>query len=420
MAERTAADDPRSREAAARALARASAAVTRTALRPNVQFIAVLLLALLAARSCTSHTAGLHADVAVGLALAATLPLTALRVAPLFALGTTVAANSVFVVIARLAWPATAIAAWLIALALGALLLRRWQGVAILAAAQAAVIAAVFVPDRINATPWDATIAESVAALTAWWIGESVRARREVRLRLAGTAQRLRVLAEQDAVARERARIARELHDVVAHHVSTIAVRAATLPYEVEDLPPPVRAALAEIAGGARAALVDLRAVLGVLRRGDEDAEGMPQPRLADATALVERVQATGTAVELRVVGVQRQLPDGVEVCGYRIIQEALTNAIRHAPGSKSEVEVAYGVGEVTVRVRDSGSCRPADTADGPGYGLIGMRERVTMLGGSLHAGPRHDGGFEVIAKLPWLRPTPSDAAAPRREKAAP
>lgn len=142
------------RDGAAPAVARASAAATRgAAWRPDVQLVGALLLAVFAGRSALQHTAGLSANLAIGLSLAATLPLTAVRVALLPALATTVAASSVFVVAARLAWPATAILAWLIALALSALRLRRAHAVMILAAAQAAVIAALFVPDRINATP---------------------------------------------------------------------------------------------------------------------------------------------------------------------------------------------------------------------------------------------------------------------------
>ena len=388
------------------AVARKRRAVSRLARRPDVQIVGALLLAVFAARSSLRHTAGLSENVALLLALAATLPLTAVRVAPLFSLVATIAANSVFIVSARLAWPATAIFAWLVSLALSPLLLRKSQAAALLIAAESAVIAAVFVPARINATPWDATIAEGVVALAAWWIGENLRARKEVKVERAHTARRLQALAEQDAVARERARIARELHDVVAHHVSTIAVRAATLPYEVDDIPPPIRTALNEIAEGARAALVDLRAVLGVLRSGDEILEGAPQPRLADLPRLVARVQSTGTPVVLRIDGQERPLSDGVEVCGYRIVQEALTNTVRHAPGSAVEVDAGYRDNELTIRVRDNGCGRPCAPGDGTGFGLVGMRERVTMLGGSLRAGPRPGGGFEVIAKLPC--PTPA------------
>lgn len=398
----------RFRTAAAQAIARKQAAALRLARRPDVQFVGALLLAVFAARFSLRHTAGLNEDVAVFLAVAATLPLTLARIAPLASLATAIAASSVFIIGARLAWPAAAILAWLISLALSPSLLRRRQAVTLLVAAQTAVIAALFVPARINATPWDATVAESVAALAAWWIGENLRARKEVKVERAQTAQRLHALAQQDAVARERARIARELHDVVAHHVSTIAVRAATLPYEVADMPPPVRSALSEIAEGARAALVDLRAVLGVLRNGDEAIEGAPQPRLADVPTLIARVQTTGTQVLLRIDGQERSLSDGLEVCGYRIVQEALTNTVRHAPGSKVEVDVEYRADALTIRVRDNGLGQPTTAENGEGFGLVGMRERVTMLGGSLCAGPRPGGGFEVVAKLPCAYPAAS------------
>ncbi|HEU5425503.1 MAG TPA: sensor histidine kinase [Actinocrinis sp.] len=408
QAETPAARAMRFRTAAAQAIARKQAAALRLARRPDVQFVGALLLAVFAARFSLRHTAGLNEDVAVFLAVAATLPLTLARIAPLASLATAIAASSVFIIGARLAWPAAAILAWLISLALSPSLLRRRQAVTLLVAAQTAVIAALFVPARINATPWDATVAESVAALAAWWIGENLRARKEVKVERAQTAQRLHALAQQDAVARERARIARELHDVVAHHVSTIAVRAATLPYEVADMPPPVRSALSEIAEGARAALVDLRAVLGVLRNGDEAIEGAPQPRLADVPTLIARVQTTGTQVLLRIDGQERSLSDGLEVCGYRIVQEALTNTVRHAPGSKVEVDVEYRADALTIRVRDNGLGQPTTAENGEGFGLVGMRERVTMLGGSLCAGPRPGGGFEVVAKLPCAYPAAS------------
>ena len=388
QAETLAARAMRLRTAAAQAIARKLAAALRLARRPDVQLVGALLLAVFAARFSLRHTAGLNENVAVFLALAATLPLTLTRVAPLPSLATTITASSVFIIGARLAWPAAAILAWLISLALSPPLLRGRQAVTLLVAAETAVIAALFVPARINATPWDATVAEGVAALAAWWIGENFRARKEVKVERAQTAQRLHALAEQDAVARERARIARALH----------------------DMSPPVRSALSEIAEGARAALVDLRAVLGVLRDGDEAIEGAPQPRLADVPTLIARVQTTGTQALLRIDGRERSLSDGLEVCGYRIVQEALTNTVRHAPGSKVEIDVEYRADELTIRVRDNGFGRPHTPENAVGFGLVGMRERVAMLGGSLRAGPRPGGGFEVVAKLPCSYPAAGGA----------
>jgi signal transduction histidine kinase len=276
----------------------------------------------------------------------------------------------------------------------------------VLVVAEVSVVAAVFVPQHVNATPWDASVAEALAAAIAWWSGENVRVRRAGMAERTRVEQRLASFAERDALSRERARIARELHDVVAHHVSTIAVRSAMLPYEIDDLSPRARAALAEIAQDARAALTDLRAVLGVLRSGESVSEA-PLPGLADLPALITRVRGGGTRVSFSVEGDERALPDGLQVCGFRIVQEALTNAVRHASGSKVHVQLVYGAEELTVVVRDDGGGPdPTETATataGGGYGLIGMRERVAMLGGRLTAGPRSEGGFEVVAVLPAL-----------------
>ena len=381
----------------------------------------MLVLTGFAIRFSVQHHDGPHPRLAVALALVSTAPLLLLRVLPALALAVPVLSGAVFITTARLEWPSASIICWLAALALCPLSLRRVSALAALAVAEASVAAALFVPPRINATPWDATVAELLAAAAAWWLGETVRSRRDTRAERAAVAHRLRTLSERDAVARERARIARELHDVVAHHVSTIAVRAATLPYEVGDLPEPARAGLAEIAEGARAALADLRAVLSVLRSSTDKPDGEPQPRLDDLPVLVARVQSTGVRVEFRIGGAQRPLPDSVQVCGYRIVQEALTNAVRHAPGSKVYVEVEYGADELTVAVRDDGGGAIRAAAGGGGYGLIGMRERVAALGGTLRTGPRTGAafedtafentafgstGFEVVAVLPCPRAT--------------
>ena len=381
--------------------ARVSALAVRLARRGDAQAAAVLVLTGFAIRFSAQHHGGLHPHLAIALALASTAPLLLLRVLPIPALALPVLCGAVFITTARLEWPSASIACWLAALALCPLYLRRAQALGGLALAEASVAAALFVPPRINATPWDATVAELLAAAAAWWAGETVRSRRDTRAERAAVAHRLRTLSERDAVARERARIARELHDVVAHHVSTIAVRAATLPYEVGDLPEPARTGLAEIAEGARAALADLRAVLGVLRSSTDKADGEPQPRLDDLPMLVARVQTTGVRVVFRIVGEQRPLPGSVQVCGYRIVQEGLTNAVRHAPGGKVHVEVGYGADELAVAVRDDGGGAVSAAAEGGGYGLIGMRERVATLGGTLRTGPRAGGGFEIVAVLP-------------------
>jgi signal transduction histidine kinase len=212
-------------------------------------------------------------------------------------------------------------------------------------------------------------------------------------------AERLRVLQEAEVMSRGRVEIARELHDVVAHHVSLIAVRAATARYSLPDLTPSSERAFDEIAEQARTALTELRTVLGVLRSPQAAPAQAPQPRLADIEDLVGRVRAAGARVELTVTG-SRQVPESVQLCGYRIVQEALTNARRYAPDGAVTVELDYRADALAVRVLDDGGTTAAGAGAGSGYGLIGMRERVATLGGTLQAGPAGR-GFVVSALLP-------------------
>jgi signal transduction histidine kinase len=188
----------------------------------------------------------------------------------------------------------------------------------------------------------------------------------------------------------------------VAHHVSLIAVRAATAPYQLPDLSPAARAALDEIAEQARTALAELRTVLGVLRNPDGSAPHAPQPGLADLPQLVDRMRAGGTGVTLTIGGAARPVGDAVGLCCYRVVQEALTNAARHAPGQPVEIAVEYATDSVVVAARNSADVRPA--AEGTGLGLLGMRERVAALGGTLQI--RQDPGtFSLRAVIPVDQP---------------
>jgi signal transduction histidine kinase len=201
----------------------------------------------------------------------------------------------------------------------------------------------------------------------------------------------------------ERARIARELHDVVAHHMSVIAVRAETAPFRIPGLPEAVKDDMAETSAIAREALTEMRRLLGVLRGADGDAERAPQPGMDRLEGLVAAVRGAGLAVDLRVVGDQRPLPSGVELSAYRIMQEALSNTLRHAPGARAAVEVHYQPGQLWLRVRNGPPPVPGDRPPtaAPGHGIVGMRERAAMLGGTLAAGPTADGGYLVEATLP-------------------
>jgi signal transduction histidine kinase len=221
-----------------------------------------------------------------------------------------------------------------------------------------------------------------------------------------GEAQgkRKKAIAERDATLREnlamaeRARIARELHDIVAHHVSMIAVQAETARLTTPDLPDLGKQRFAEIGSTAREALTQMRSLLGILRQ-ERRASREPQPSLAHLDDLVAEAKAAGDPVTLTVLGVPRRLPPGTELAAYRIVQEALTNVRRHAPSAATEVTLEYEDDEVAVRIRDHGPGPGRQPADG--LGLLGMRERASLAGGTLLAQAALGGGFVVEARLP-------------------
>jgi signal transduction histidine kinase len=212
----------------------------------------------------------------------------------------------------------------------------------------------------------------------------------------------LAVEQERGVVLTERARIARELHDVVAHHMSLIAVRAETAPYRLGELPEPARGEFAEISKASREALTEMRRLLGVLRSEGERAPVAPQPGLADLSALVDGARAAGTPVEFQVEGELTDVPAAVELSAYRVVQESLSNAARHAAGAPVDLVLRRTADEMSVWVRNGpGPAGPANPLGEPGQGIRGMRERVIMLGGHLSAVPTGEGGFEVRAVLP-------------------
>ncbi|WP_030898707.1 sensor histidine kinase [Streptomyces sp. NRRL F-5126] len=199
----------------------------------------------------------------------------------------------------------------------------------------------------------------------------------------------------------ERTNIARELHDVVAHHMSVVAIQAEAAPYRVENPPPELEQAFVTIRENAVAALTELRRVLGVVRAADYQAPDAPQPTLADLDGLLANVREAGLDVEKAVTGAVRTLPQGVELSAYRIVQEALSNALRHAPGSTARVEIGYVLGGLGLRVVNTAPQGLVKPSPGAGHGLTGMRERVAMLDGEMSTGGTQDGGYEVAAFLP-------------------
>jgi signal transduction histidine kinase len=218
---------------------------------------------------------------------------------------------------------------------------------------------------------------------------------RERRVQL---AERERDLAAREAVVAERARIARELHDVVAHSVSVMVVQAQAGPRLPDE--ERVRDAFGSIETTGREALVELRRLLGVLRGGEEHAATAPQPGLASIEALVEQVREAGLRVDLRVEGEPAALPPGIDLSAYRIVQEALTNTLKHAGRAEAEVIVRYETAAVELEILDNG-VGPHTRANGSGHGLVGMRERVALYGGLLETGSRNGHGFAVRARLP-------------------
>jgi signal transduction histidine kinase len=255
-------------------------------------------------------------------------------------------------------------------------------------------------------------------ALLAWVLGDSMRYRRAYYASLEDRAARLE--QERDAQAKiaavaERARIARELHDVIAHNVSVMVVQADGASYALGTDPARAREALAAISATGRQALAEMRRLLGVLRREEAggSSERAPQPGIGELGELLEQARGAGLPVSFTIEGSPQPLPGGVALAAYRIVQESLTNTRKHAgPVASAAVVLRYSPDAVVLTISDDGRGGLDGTAlpGAPGHGLTGMRERVAVYGGAVTAGPRPGGGFEVVATLP-LSPVRAGAA---------
>jgi signal transduction histidine kinase len=369
--------------------------------RVDAVFAAVLLLAgVLAALFGEDKARGAQLICMVGV----TVPVAFRRRRPIAAALTMALALLLATALGGAPTQATGIVA-LIALVSGAYMLgARTQG-RVLAAGTIALIVALAV---------DAIVEESqtVSALLFFTFfvvglpvaaGQATRSRAQLADELADRAvalERAREGEAQAAVQEERARIARELHDVVAHDVSVMVVQAAAAKRIVEREPDRAEEAIVSIEGTGREALAEMRRLLGVLRRGDEDLALAPQPSLSRVDALLARTRAAGLDVALERSGDDAPLPAGVDLAAYRVVQEALANVVRHAGAEHATVRLTYDPRAVVVEVVDDG--RGAANGGGkPGHGLIGLRERVDLYGGDFEAGPRAEGGFGVRARLP-------------------
>ncbi|WP_443058981.1 sensor histidine kinase [Streptomyces sp. NBC_00388] len=247
-------------------------------------------------------------------------------------------------------------------------------------------------------------------AAVALLVTTTVQIRREARREVSAQQTVTAIERDRRTLLEERTTIARELHDVVAHHMSVVAIQAEAAPYRVTDPPPELTRSFEVIRENAVAALTELRRVLGVVRAEDYEAPDAPQPTLAELDGLLTNVREAGLGVEKAVTGSVRELPQGVELSAYRIVQEALSNALRHAPGAPARVEISYVLGGLGLRVVNGPPRGLVKPSPGAGHGLTGMRERVAMLNGEITTGTTDDGGYEIAAFIPVQRPAEEPA----------
>lgn len=256
-----------------------------------------------------------------------------------------------------------------------------------------------WLPALVGAEPspgWGAALGLAAWLLVLLTVSEIARSRRERALEL----ERTRAEGARRRASEERLRIARELHDVLAHNISLINVQAGVALHLMDERPEQARTALTAIKQASNEALGELRSVLDILREGHEAPPRSPTSGLAHLDDLVAKTEAAGLRVTTRVEGTPRPLPPGVDLAAFRIVQEALTNVTRHAGEAHAEITIGYGERNLTVQIDDNGVTTTSMTPSG-GKGISGMRERVTALDGELEAGPRRGGGFRVRARLP-------------------
>ncbi|HEU5363202.1 MAG TPA: histidine kinase [Gaiellaceae bacterium] len=341
-------------------------------------------------------------SLAVVLALATTLPVAWRSRLPLLAAATVLVANGACVYVAA---PHEAAFQPFVALTLASYSVgSRFEGPLWVPPALALAAVPLFVLAVEQGQSAGNAIPNYVWLIAAWVVGRAVRSfrRKSTALELANLElAEQRELQAQAAVVVERGRIARELHDVVAHNVSMMVVQAGAAARVLDGEQPHVRNALDAIADTGRQTVDEMRTLLGVLRDEPGTAALKPQPGLGDVAQLVDGMSDAGLPVTLRIEGSPRPLPQAADLSAYRIVQEALTNTLKHAGAASADVVIRYEPGAVALEVRDDGVGHP--NGGGTGHGLVGMRERVAMFGGELDAAPQPGGGFAVRARLPLV-----------------
>ena len=248
-------------------------------------------------------------------------------------------------------------------------------------------------------------VTSCVVIVVTWWFGDAVRVRRMREAELAESVVQLerdRLENARRAVFDERVRIARELHDIVAHHVSVMGVQAGAARRVIEKQPDMAIEALSNIEASSRTAVAEMHKLLSLLRQESESDQRAPQPSMAQLDALIAQMREAGLPVELEIEGDQQSLPPSVDLSAYRIVQEALTNTLRHAGPAQATVKIRYANGAVDIEVLDNGrGSSDENHRESTGHGLIGMRERVALLGGKFQAGHYPGVGFSVRAHFP-------------------
>jgi signal transduction histidine kinase len=363
--------------------------------------VALAAAAVVSLRVATVPPDGREPDVgAYSLALVLTLPLAFRRRSPILVLGVMLLGSLIY---AARGYPSANVDFFgpVIAFYTVAAQTRRATSVVAGAALWLAVLVSVAVSPT-EAGDGSAVLTGAVIIVAVWLFGDSVRQRREYAKQLEAARQEL---ADQ-AVTQERLRIARDLHDIVAHSISTIVVQSSVARDAIDVNQDAAREAIEHVQGISRSAMGEVRQLLGVLRLPDERrAPPSPSPKLAELDRLIAEAEGGGITVQSSIVGEESTLPAAVDLAAYRIVQEALTNVVKHAGGSQASVTFHYGKDALTIEIvndtANHSDGRPVLTVDRGGLGIEGMRERVALLGGSFVAGPRDEGGFRIQAVLP-------------------
>lgn len=395
-------------------VSRSGSALARLRSRPLLLdgVLAVLVIGLGVLGLYTSNESVPAADspdaLAVLLVIGAGAPVAVRRRWPEVALLTALAATVAFYLLEYVS-PTVGVATLLFVYTVAAH--RQLKVAALFTVGTLAALYVLIAADAPHSGGFAAYLSSTLTTVVAYSIGRNVRTRRAYTAALeerAAHAEAEREALADMAVAEERRRLARELHDVVAHHVSVMGVLAAGARRSLGRADAAERAdeTLATIETTARTTLRELRRLLDVLREDEEEPSGIPpapQPGLEMLPTLVQQVRDAGLPVEVTVEGSATSLPPGVDLSAYRIVQEALTNSLRHGGPARALVRLGYADNELVVQVDDDGRGQTATLgANGAaGHGLMGMRERVALYGGSLQAGPRSGGGFRVVARLP-------------------